>query len=191
MSLTKLPFWRSQRSSTVVDQGAALAHDKRREKTGLQMKILRIALAAVLMIAAALAFIAQRDGGGALAAQIVYMVALALLCADRFVMVRKERLTNGRALLQVGLGLLILSLLFSPDFGNVMRRKTSGLTIQKIAALCASGNPDMRLMALEICLRRRAFKACSDGFAAAATSDDPTLRSLGAAGLRGRSGMRR
>ena len=150
------------------------------------MKILRVALAAVLMSAAVLAFIAQRDGGGALAAQIVYIIALALLCADRFMMVRKERLTNGRALLQVGIGLLILSLLFSPDFGNVMRRKTSGLAIEKIAALSRSNDAETRLMALEICLRRRAFKACANGFAAAAKSDDSAIRSLGAAGAHGK-----
>jgi hypothetical protein len=155
------------------------------------MKILRIVLAAVLLVAALLALSAQRQGGGALAAQSAYLVALVLLIIDRVMMVRKERLANGRAVMQIGLGMLIASLLFSPDFASVVQKKTPGLSLENVLILSTDNDPKTRALALEICLQRRAYATCSDAFVKAAKSDDPLIRALGQAGLRGRSGLRR
>lgn len=155
------------------------------------MKILRIVLAAVLLVAALLALSAQRQGGGALAAQSAYLVALVLLIIDRVMMVRKERLANGRAVMQIGLGLLIASLLFSPDFAGVVQKKTPGLSLQKVLILSADDDPQTRALALEVCLQRRTYSACRDAFVKAAKSDHSLIRALGQAGLRGRSGLRR
>ncbi len=155
------------------------------------MKILRIILAAVLLVATLLALSAQRQGSGALAAQTAYLIALALLIIDRVIMVRKERLTNGRALVQIGLGLLIASLIFSPDFANVVQKKRPGMALTALVKLAQSEQDNERLLALEVCLARRAYKACKPAFKKALQSNDPLTQALGQAGLRGRSGLKK
>jgi hypothetical protein len=155
------------------------------------MKFLRVLLAFVLLGAAFLALSAQRQGYGALAAQSVYLAALALLIIDRVMMVRKERITNGRALIQIGLGILIASLLFSPDFANFARNKSPGLDSAEIVKLAQSPDPTLRTMALEICLQRRIFKECKPALRKASRDDDPVIKRLGETGLRGRSRLRR
>ena len=155
------------------------------------MKFLRIVLALVLLIAALLALSAQRQGSGALIAQSAYIVALILLIIDRIMMIRKERMNNGRAVVQIAIGVLIASLLFSPEFANAVQKKRPGLELIQIVKLAESSDPDKRIMALEICLQRRRFKACKSAFKQAALSDDPLIQALGKSGLRGRSGIRR
>jgi len=155
------------------------------------MKILRILLAFVLLGAALLALSAQRQGFGALAAQSVYLAALALLITDRVMMVRKERVANGRALIQVGIGILIASLLFSPDFANFTRNKDLGLDHAEVVKLAKSSDRTVRIMALDLCLQRRIFKACRPALEIAAQDDDPMIKLLGETGLRGRSRLRR
>jgi len=155
------------------------------------MKILRIILAAVLLAATLLALSAQRQGSGALAAQTAYLVALALLIIDRIIMVRKERLTNGRALVQIGLGLLIASLIFSPDFANVVQKKRPGIETAALINLAQSDKDNERVLALEVCLTRRAYKACKPAFQKAVLSKHPLTKALGQAGLRGRSGLKK
>ena len=158
---------------------------------GERMKFFRILLGFVLLIAALLALSAQRQGSGALIAQSAYIVALILLIIDRIVMIRKDHMTNGRAVVQIAIGVLIASLLFSPDFANVVQKKRPGHELSTIIQLAEDPDRDKRIMALEICLQRRRFKACKNAFKQAAQSDDPLIRALGQSGLRGRSGMRR
>jgi len=155
------------------------------------MKFFRILLGLVLLIAALLALSAQRQGSGALIAQSAYIVALILLIIDRIVMIRKDHMTNGRAVVQIAIGVLIASLLFSPDFANVVQKKRPGLELSHIIKLAEDADRDKRIMALEICLQRRRFKACKNAFKQAAQSDDPLIQALGKSGLRGRSGIRR
>jgi hypothetical protein len=152
---------------------------------------LRIMLALVLLVAALLALSAQRQGSGALIAQSAYIVALILLIIDRVMMIRKERMTNGRAVVQIAVGVLIASLLFSPDFANAVQKKRPGLELNQIVKLAESSDRNARVMALEICLLRRGFKVCKNAFKQAALSDDPLIQALGKSGLRGRSGIRR
>jgi len=155
------------------------------------MKFLRILLALVLLIAALLALSAQQQGSGALVAQTTYLVALVLLIIDRIMMIRKNNLTNGRAVVQITVGVLIASLLFSPDFANAVQKKRPGLPLSQILKLAESTDQNTRVMALEICLQRRRFKDCKNVFKQASLSDDPLIRALGTSGLRGRSGIRR
>ena len=155
------------------------------------MKFLRIVLALVLLVAALLALSAQRQGSGALIAQSTYIAALVLLIIDRIMMIRKERMTNGRAVVQIAVGMLIASLLFSPDFANAVQKKRPGLELDQIVRLAESSDRNTRVMALEICLQRRGFNVCKSAFKQAALSDDPLIQALGKSGLRGRSGIRR
>ena len=155
------------------------------------MTALRILLAAALLGAAWLALSAQRFGGGALAAQAAYLVALALFIADRVMTVRRGGITDGRATIQVAIGALIATVLFAPDFGAAIRRKTPGISTEALVKLAGSDDADKRRMALELCLRRRAFKACAPAFSAAAASQDSITQSLGRSGTRGRSGLRK
>ena len=155
------------------------------------MKFLRIMLALVLLVAALLSLSAQRQGSGALIAQSTYIIALILLIIDRIMMIKKERMTNGRAVVQIAVGVLIASLLFSPDFANAVQRKRPGLELVEIVKLAESPDRDKRIMALEICLQRRRFKVCKSAFKKASLSDDPLIQALGKSGLRGRSGIRR
>ena len=155
------------------------------------MKFLRIMLALVLLIAALLALSAQRQGSGALIAQSAYIVALILFIIDRVMMIRKDHMTNGRAVVQIAIGVLIASLLFSPDFANAVQKKRPGLELAEIIKLAESSDRNKRIMALEICLQRRRYKACKGAFKQATLSDDPLIQSLGQSGLRGRSGIRR
>ena len=134
------------------------------------MKILRIILAAVLLVAALLALSAQRQGSGALAAQTAYLIALCLLIIDRVLMVRQERLANGRAVVQIGVVLLIASLIFSPDFAVALTKSRRGMPLAKVVKLAQSDNENQRILALEVCLTRRAFKACKPAFAKAASA---------------------
>ena len=155
------------------------------------MKILRIILAAVLLVAALLALSAQRQGSGALAAQMAYLIALCLLIIDRVVMVRQERLANGRAVVQIGVVLLIASLIFSPDFAVALQKKRRGMPLVDVVKMAQSNNENQRILALEVCLARRAFKACNPAFQKAAQSTHQLTKSLGQAGLRGQSGLKR
>jgi hypothetical protein len=150
---------------------------------------LRIILAAALLGAAWLALSAQRFGGGGLAAQIAYLVALVLFVADRVMTVRRGEITDGRATIQVAVGALIATVIFAPDFGAAIRRRTPGISPAALVQLAASEDPDKRRMALELCLRRRAFRACKPAFAAAVSSTDPVTKNLGQAGILGRSGL--
>ena len=155
------------------------------------MKFLRIILAVVLLTAALLALSVQRHGGGALAAQTAYLIAFLLLIIDRIIMVRKARLTNGRAVMQVGIALFVASLIFSPDFAVALQNKRHGMPLAEVVKLAQSNDENLRLLALEVCLDRRAFKACRQAFEKAAGSEHLRTKSLGRAGLRGRSGIKR
>ena len=155
------------------------------------MKVLRIILAAIMLCAAFLAFSAQRQGSGALVAQSVYLVALLLVIIDRVLMIQKERIPNGRALMQIGTGILVASLIFSPDFAGVVQTKRPGMNLERVVQLTEHPDQATRLLALEVCLQRRAFKQCRPAFERASQAKDPIIQALGKAGLRGRMGLKK
>lgn len=148
-------------------------------------------VAALLIGAAVSALASQADGGGALLSQIIYLVALALFAADYFLRVRKSEQDNGRYAMQLGAGVVVAAILFAPDFGQVVSRKVQGVDVSKLTSMAHSDNPDLQMLALELCLRRRLFKDCRKAFELAAKSQDPVIKSLGKTGLKGRSGVRR
>ena len=155
------------------------------------MKILRTLLVISLIVAVGLTFRAQRQGSGAGAAQIAYLVALLLLIADRIAAVRADRVANGKAILQVGVGALIAALLFSPDFSRAGDTNAGGLAIADVVAAAMDGDDTQRALALETCIRRRAFTACRPAFERAQQSDKPMLKALGDHGMGGRSRWKR
>lgn len=87
------------------------------------------------------------------AAPYLFAAFLALFAVYRFALVRARRYPAGRALLQVGMGVIFLALLF------VGRTPRAGVTNRPIEALLAHGEPDVRALAAET-LRYR-----SDGLA--------------------------
>ena len=155
------------------------------------MKVLRPLLAFGMLIAALLAFSAQQQGSGALVAQGAYLGALLILIIDRLAMMKKDPSRRGQAVGEVALGLLVASLLFSPDFANAVQRKRPGLPVAELIQATESEDTNVRAMALEICLQRRLFKACKASFEKASQSSEELIKALGASGLRGRSGLKR